>query len=401
MAEYAYRGIDAQGKKVSGFYEATGLEDLEYRLEKQGFHLVSAQLRKQSSSLFASRKIQRRQMIVFYMYLEQMADAGIPILDALVEMRNGEESDAMRKMISSLIDEISAGQVLSGAMLEYPEVFTDLMVNLVKAGEQTGNMSDIFSELKETLIWQDDIARKTKKLMSYPIFVGSIVFCVICFLMIYLVPQLISFIVSMNQEIPLLTRALIVVSDIFVNYWYLIISLPPVIIISIKVTLKKNDRAKYLFDQYKLDIPLFGEAIKKLILSRFSKSFALLYDAGVNVLDCLSISSDTVSNVYLESELYIIREKISNGSGITEAFAEAQLFPPLVLRMMNVGEQTGELGKSLIKISDFYTNDVSDLIEKIQLMIEPAMTVVMGVLLGWIMLAVLGPIYDIISSIQF
>ena len=400
MTEYAYKAIDAKGRKVKGFHEATGPEDLEYRLDNQGFHLISARERKQGYSLFSRRKIQRRQLIVFFMYLEQMASAGIPIIDSLIEMRNSEDSDVLRKLVSSLVDEISAGQVLSGAMLEHPLVFTDLMISLVRAGEETGNMAVVFSELKDTLAWQDDIAKKTKKLMTYPLFVGVIVFCVICFLMIYLVPQLISFISSMGQEIPLLTRALIAVSDVFVNYWFVIIALPPVLFVSFKMLLKRHATSKYLYDRYKLEIPLFGDAIRKLILSRFSKSFALLYDAGISVLDCLAISSDTVSNVYMQRELNEISDKISAGSSIYDAFSSAELFPPLVLRMLNVGEQTGELGKSLSKISEFYNRDVSDLIDKIQLMIEPAMTVIMGVLLGWIMLAVLGPIYDIISSIQ-
>ena len=401
MAEYAYKAIDAKGKKVFGILEANGLDDLEYRLDNQGFHFVSAKIRKQGLALFSRRKITRRQLIVLFMYLEQMAEAGIPILDTLIEMRDSETSDVMRQVLSSLVDDISSGSTLSAAMKEHSEIFSELMINLVKAGEQTGNMGHVFGELKSTIAWQDEIIRKTKKLMTYPLFVGVIVFCVICFLMIYLVPQLVGFIASMNQEIPLLTRALIVVSDFFVDYWLLVILFPPSIFMVIKVSINRNIRARYLFDRYKLKIPLFGDAINKLVLSRFCKSFALLYNAGISVLDCLSISADVIANVYMEEELAEIREEIAAGESLYDAFSSAQIFPPLVLRMLHVGEQTGGLGDSLMRISDFYSRDVSDVIEKIQVMIEPVMTVVMGVLLAWIMMAVLGPIYDIISSIQF
>jgi type IV pilus assembly protein PilC len=334
------------------------------------------------------------------MYLEQMAGAGIPILDALTEMRDNEESPQMRKIISTLVDDISSGQTLSGAMQNHKEIFTDLMINLVTAGEQTGNMAAVFAELKDILSWQDDIVRKTKKLVSYPLFVGSIVLAVICFLMIYLVPQLVNFIISMDQQIPLMTRALLFVSDLFVNYWYLIISSPVLVFIVFQQVLKRSHSTQYWFDRYKLDVPLFGEALSKLELARFSKNFALLYDAGISVLECLKISSNTSSNTYIKRELEAIRQKISSGDSIYEAFSSAQLFPPLVLRMLHVGEQTGALGASLLRISDFYSRDVSELIERIQMMIEPTMTVIMGVLLGWIMLSVLGPIYDIISTIQ-
>lgn len=401
MGEYAYKAIDASGRKVNGNFEASSIDDLEYKLHNQGLHFVNAKERKGGLALFSRRKISRRQLIVLFMYLEQMAEAGIPIIDTLVEMRATESSDSMRQLLSNIIDNISTGFTLSSAMEEHAEVFSELMINLVKAGEQTGNMGEVFGELKSIITWQDEIISKTKKLMAYPLFVGVIVFAVVCFLMIYLVPQLVGFITSMNQDVPFLTRTLILISDFFVNYWLLIVLFPPASYILMKIVLKRNAKSKYIFDRYKLQIPLFGEAINKLILSRFCKSFSLLYNAGISVLDCLSISSDVVENTYMEAEFEDIRIKISEGDSLHDAFASAQLFPPLVLRMLHVGEQTGGLGDSLMRISDFYSRDVTDLIEKIQLMIEPAMTVVMGVILGWIMLAVLGPIYDMISKIQF
>ncbi len=400
MVEYAYRAIDANGKKVRGCHEASGLDELTSRLDSQGFHLLDVKVNKQAFSLFSPRKIERRNLIVLFMYLEQMAAAGIPILDALSEMRDSEESPLMRKILTALVDDISSGQTLSGAMKSHDAIFSELMINLVMAGEQTGNMAVVFAELKDILAWQDDIIRKTKKLVSYPLFVGAIVFAVVCFLMIYLVPQLVSFIISMDQQIPLMTRALLVVSNAFVNFWYVIIGAPLVIFYAVKQTLKHSAAAKYWFDRHKLDLLLFGEAMSKLELARFSKNFALLYDAGISVIECLRISSNTTSNIYIKRELGAIKEKISSGDSIYEAFSGAKLFPPLVLRMLHVGEQTGELGASLRRISEFYNRDVSELIERIQLMIEPTMTVIMGVLLGWIMLSVLGPIYDIISTIQ-
>ncbi len=400
MVEYDYRAIDAKGKKIRGSLQAGGLDELTSRLHSQDIHLLDAKVHKHAFRLFPQRKVERRNLIVFFMYLEQMAGAGIPILDALSEMRDSEASPLMQKVISTLVDDISSGQTLSGAMQNRGDVFSDLMVNLVTAGEQTGNMAVVFAELKDILSWQDDIVRKTKKLISYPLFVGSIVFAVICFLMIYLVPQLVSFIISMDQEIPLMTRALLFVSDLFVNYWYLIVISPLLLAIVLQQALKRSYYVKFWFDRYKLEVPLFGEALSKLELARFSKNFALLYDAGVSVLECLNISSNSSSNVFIKRELDAIKEKISSGDSIYEAFCSAQLFPPLVLRMLHVGEQTGALGASLLRISDFYSRDVSELIERIQMMIEPTMTVIMGLLLGWIMLSVLGPIYDIISAIQ-
>jgi type IV pilus assembly protein PilC len=307
----------------------------------------------------------------------------------------------MREVTAGLVDSISNGKTLSEAMSSHPKIFNDMMIKLIIAGEKTGNMGHIFGELKETLRWQDDIVRKTKKLMMYPLFVGIIVFAVVCFLMIYLVPKLVEFILSMDQDVPMMTKLLIAVSEFFVNYWGAILFAPPILFFAGKFLLKKNPSARYWFDEHKLKVPLLGEAMQKLMLSRFTRNFSLLYDAGISVLDCLKISEETVTNAYLAGELEYIRNTVEEGATIADAFSKGQLFPPLVLRMIQVGETTGGLGQSLTNVSDFYSRDVTDLIDKIQSMIEPFMTVFMGLILGWIMLAVLGPIYDVISTVQF
>ncbi len=401
MAQFAYKAIDRKGKRITGSIAANNIEDLEFRLDKYGHELISAKPAKKHSRLFSGSSIDRRALIVFFIDLEQMAGAGIAIIDALIEMRDSASSYAMQEMTAGLIEGISGGQTLSEAMEEHPRIFNEMTTKLIVAGEQTGNMVHIFGELKDTLRWQDDVINKTRKLLMYPLFVGVIVFSVICFLMIYLVPKLVSFILSMGQDVPLVTRVLIYVSEIFVNYWGFILVAPPILFLVGKQVLKQSVRARYWFDEHKLKIPLMGEALKKIMLSRFTRNFALLYDAGISVLDCLEISKETVTNAYLAGELAYTRQQIEEGASINEAFTKAELFPALVLRMIQVGEVTGGLGKSLANVSDFYTRDVNDLIDKVQAMIEPFMTVFMGLILGWIMLAVLGPIYDTISTIQF
>lgn len=401
MVQYAYKAIDHNGKKVSGHFDATGLDDLESRLDKHGLDLVSASPKGKDWILLFKKGVERRDLIVFFIDLEQMALAGIPIIDSLIEIRDSASTPAMREVTAGLIDGISSGQTLSEAMSGYPKVFNDMMIKLIIAGEQTGNMGHIFGELKETLRWQEDLIRKTKKLMSYPLFVGVIVIAVVCFLMIYLVPKLVDFILSMNQDIPLMTRLLISVSDTFVNHWEMILFMPLILFFGGKMLLKRSQSARYWYDEHKLKIPLLGEAMQKLMLSRFTRNFSLLYEAGISVLDCLKISEQTVTNTYLASELEYIYKQVEEGATIADAFSRGQLFPALVLRMIQVGEMTGGLGQSLSNVSDFYSRDVSDLIDKIQSMIEPFMTVFMGLILGWIMLAVLGPIYDIISTVQF
>lgn len=401
MAQYAYKAIDRKGKPISGLYEASGLEDLEYRLSNNGLDLVTAQPARQSQTLFARKRLTRRDLIVFFIDLEQMATAGIPIIESLAEMRDSIASPTMREILSSLIDAISGGKTLSEAMAAYPKIFNQMTIKLIVAGEKSGNMAHVFKEAKDALRWEDDVVRKTRKLASYPAFVGSVVFAVVCFLMIYLVPKLVTFILSMDQEVPFMTRTLIATSEIFVNHWVAILIAPIVFFIASRQLLKRSQRARLWYDEHKLSVPLLGEAMQKLLLSRFTRNFALLYDAGVSILDCLKISQETVTNTYLASELEYIREQVAEGATLNEAFATARLFPPLVLRMLKVGETTGELGTSITNVSEFYSRDVNELIDRIQAKIEPGMTIFLGLILGWIMLSVLGPIYSVITKIQF
>ncbi len=401
MAQYAYKAIDRKGKSISGLYEASGLEDLEYRLSNNGLDLVTAQPARQSQTLFARKRLTRRDLIVFFIDLEQMATAGIPIIESLAEMRDSIASPTMREILSGLIDAISGGKTLSEAMAAYPKIFNQMTIKLIVAGEKSGNMAHVFKEAKDALRWEDDVVRKTRKLASYPAFVGTVVFAVVCFLMIYLVPKLVTFILSMDQEVPFMTRTLIATSEIFVNHWVAILIAPIVFFIASRQLLKRSRRARLWYDEHKLSVPLLGEAMQKLLLSRFTRNFALLYDAGVSILDCLKISQETVTNTYLAGELEYIREQVAEGATLNEAFATARLFPPLVLRMLKVGETTGELGTSITNVSEFYSRDVNELIDRIQAKIEPGMTIFLGLILGWIMLSVLGPIYSVITKIQF
>ncbi len=400
MTQYAYKAMKPSGQLITGIQEAVNEDELEQLLKKSSMDLISAKQRKQRRFSGSGGKVSRRDLITLYIDLEQMALAEIPITEALAELRDSLEPSRIQEVSAGLVRHIEQGLTLSKAMGRFPDVFDEMSVNLVAAGEAAGELPKVFNELKETITWQDNLIRQTKKLLTYPLFVGLIVFAVVCFLMIYLVPQLISFIVSMGQDIPIHTRVLIAVSDFFVEYWFLVLIAPPLLFYLTHATLQKSTDARRWYDRHKLEIPLVGVTIKKILLARFSRNFAMLYDAGVNLLECLRISQETVTNLYLKDELGTIKTQVEEGSSLHQAFAASTLFPPLVLRMVNVGEQTGNLGKAIMNISTFYNNDVTDGIERIQALIEPTMTVIMGLLLGWIMVSVLGPIYDLVANIQ-
>ena len=399
MATFSYKAVRHDGKRISGSQDALNIYDLESKLEKTGTVLITAKER--SAGLFArKKKITRRDIIDFYIYMEQMLEAGIPIIEALVDFRDALEPTQFKHVINSLISQIESGKSLSDAMAEYGKVFSNLMVELVRVGEMSGELVSIFGELKTSLMWQDELIAKTKKVLMYPMFVGTVVFGVLCFMMIYLVPQMVGFITEMGGELPFHTIALIAVSEFFVEYWYMLLIAPVLLFIVTKLLINKNSKARLLFDKNILQIPWLGPILKKIILARFSTNFALMYRSGIGILDALKITKGVVDNEFVAGEIEFIHSQVTEGAGIADAFSRTELFPPLVMRMIRVGEQTGGIDKSLVNVSYFFNRDVEDSIEKLQSMIEPAMTVVLGVILGWVMMSVLGPIYDLIGGLE-
>jgi type IV pilus assembly protein PilC len=276
-----------------------------------------------------------------------------------------------------------------------------VFVSLIRAGEQTGKLPEVLKSLTESLKWEDELSAQTKKLMMYPAFVGSVVLLVTFFLMIYLVPQMAGFIRNMGQELPLQTRILIEVSAIFVAYWWAILAAPFVLWFGLKFATRGNPAVEYAMDRYKISAPLIGPILRKIILSRFASSFAMMYSSGITVLDAIRSCEEIMGNKPMEQALRSAGQQIAEGKNLTAAFQDLGLFPPLVIRMLRIGENTGALDTALLNVSYFYNREVRESIGRMQAMIEPALTLLLGALLGWVMLSVLGPVYDSISKMKF
>jgi type IV pilus assembly protein PilC len=400
MALYSYKAIDGRGKSLMGQIEAINLIDLELRLQRMGLDLIIGGAAKRRASMFKGA-IGRPDLINFCFHLEQLTAAGVAIIEALTDLRDSVENPRFREVIGGLIESIQGGQNLSSAMGDHTDVFPKVFASLIRAGEETGRMSQVLKSLAENLKWEDELVAQTKKLMIYPAFVGSIVLAVTMFLMIYLVPQMIGFIKGTGQAIPLQTRILIEVSGFFISYWWAVLLAPAVAVAGIKVALARSPAFRYRFDDFRLRMPLLGPIQRKIILSRFASIFAMMYSSGITILDCIKSSEEIAGNLVIQVGLARAGQQIAEGKNVSTAFRDVGLFPPLVIRMLRVGESSGKLDDALLNVSYFYNRDVKDAIGKVEVMIEPAMTVVLGALLGWVMLSVLGPIYDSISKIKF
>jgi type IV pilus assembly protein PilC len=401
VALYSYRAIDSTGKSVAGRIEAVNQFDLEQRLARMELDLVAGAPAGDLSRLLGGGRVTRQDLINFCFHLEQLATAGVPLVEGLTDLRDSLENPRFREVVSGLVEAIQGGRNLSQALADYPNVFSKVFVSLVRSGEQTGKLSEVLKSLTESLKWEDELAAQTKKLAMYPAFVGSIVLIVTFFLMIYLVPQMTGFIRNMGQNIPLQTRILVAVSNFFVDYWWAIIAAPFAAWAGLHFAMRSNPRIAFLIDQYKISMPLLGPILRKIILSRFASSFAMMYSSGITVLDAIRSCEEIVGNRPLEEALRKAGQQIAEGKGLTAAFQDLALFPPLVIRMMRIGEATGKLDTALLNVSYFFNREVRDAIARVQAMIEPALTVFLGAILGWVMLSVLGPVYDAISKMKF
>ena len=400
MAEFTYRAIAPDGKVVTGSQTAETEFEVEKHLAGINLELISIRQQRSSFHYFKKTTIDRREMINFCFYLEQLTQAGIPIVDALTDLKDSMDDCYLRDVVSGLNAKIGEGQTFSEALGAFPRIFGRSFVSLINAGEKSGELSYVLKDLSDSLKWQDELIAQTKKALTLPAFVAFVVFGVVFFLMVYLVPQMMSFVNSMGHELPLHTQALVFVSDIFVNYWYLILMTPIFVILVFSQLLKHNSGVRMWFDTFKLKVWLVGPVLKKIILARFSNYLALLCNSGIPLLKSLEITETISENKAIEQALVDVGQQIADGASLSYAFETVNLFPKLVIRMVNVGENTGDISHALKNVSYFYKRDVDDAIDRIQSLIEPIMTLVLGAIIGWVMLSVLGPVYDLISQIK-
>lgn len=400
METYRYKAVDTAGRAVGGSMDAANLTDLEMRLSRMGLDLVHYRAIKRRAPLFRFKHTSRAELINFSFHLEQLLRAGVPVVDALSDLGSTIDDPSFRDVVAELVEAIEGGKTFSEALAGFPGVFGNVYVSMVRVGEESGRLGEVLADLASMLRWQDEMISYAKRVMIYPLIVLAVVGSVIVFLMIYLVPRLTSFLETMGAELPAHTRALIAVSDFFVAWWYVLVVLAVLTPPAIRYMARNSPRFRYRWDTLKLSVPLFGPLSYKIRLARFSNYFAMMYSSGITVLDALQLSRALMDNVVLERGIRRVQEQIAEGETISEAFANAGLFPPLVVRMMRVGETSGALDDALHNVSYFYTREVRESVERLQPAIQPVLTVILGTLVGWIMLSVIGPIYDAIATLD-
>lgn len=402
MPSFEYKAVDKTGKPVRGGLEAVNEADLELRLRRMNLDLITCKAVDRKVSRFrGGGRITRQDLINFCFDIEQMNRSGIPMLDGLRDLRSSIESPRFREVLTVMIEDMEGGRVLSQCMASHPESFDKVFVSLVGAGEQTGRLPEVFQSLGESLKWQDELASQTKRLLIYPSMVMLVVMAVVLFLLIYLVPQVTGLLKTMGIALPFQTRALIGASNLVLEWWPLIFGIPIIVGIVATVSVARSPRIQYLWDNAKLRLPVVGTILQKIILARFATFFALMYESGITVLDAMRTSEDIVGNRVIADGLQRAGQQISAGASLTECFHNLGIFPPLVIRMLRIGESTGALDVALRNVNYFYTRDVRESVDKALKLLEPSITLGLGLVLALIMWSVLSPVYDVLGKLKF
>jgi len=350
------------------------------------------------------KKIKLRDVIQLFVQLEQMQSAGVPLLDALSDVRDSTEHDGLRDIMSEIFRDVSDGAALSEAMNKHPKVFKPLYISLVEAGEETGDLTASYLQLIKYLKWVDVIQAKIRKATRYPIIVSVVVILTVVFMMSIVVPQIVGFLRFLDLDLPWFTIALIATSDFMVEpqfhffgvpvYGSIIVMVVPVIIFgTVKLLRHSSDAIAYKLDSWWLNAPVVGPLIRKISIARYAQTFGALYASGINVISALENSRATVTNLMMLDAMESVEGHVKAGSALSEAFNASGEFPSLVVRMVKVGEESGNLTPVLDQVSDFYTHDVNEAIEALIEMIQPTLTAILGLIIAWIAAGSLGPIY--------
>lgn len=405
IERYKYRAINLKGRPVRGVIGAANEVDLHNQLQSAGLELVQCAPLERKKGMFDSlsfgKKIKIRDLIQLFLHMEQMQSAGVPLLAALGDIRDTTEHDQLRDVMSEIHRDVSEGSSLSEAMQLHPKVFNNLYVSLVGAGEETGDLTASYRQLIKYLKWVDQMQAKVRKATRYPIIVSVVVVLTVLIMMTIVVPQIVGFIRNIGQDIPWYTSALMATSDFFVNYWWGVLIAPIVIWGVLKLLAKSSDEIAYRLDLWKLNLPVFGPLIRKINIARFSQTFGAMFASGIDVLHSLEAARKTVDNRAIVEALEGVQEQVHAGSPLSEAFNASGEFPSMVVRMLRVGEESGNLTTVLDQVAEFYTNDVDEAIQGLISLIEPFLTLFLGGMIMWIAVAVFGPIYSSFENIDF
>ncbi len=399
MNRYSYKAIKENGQYISGKIMADNPAELTTMLRSTHMELISYKAEKISSGFSFFDKIKTKDLMSIFIHLEQLDKAGVPIVDAISDLKDTADSTKIRNLMQEIHESIKKGSLFSESLAKHPEIFSSVYVGLISAGEKTGKLSQAFASIVDDLKWSSDLKRKAKKATVGPMFGLLVMMAVMGVMMGVVVPKVTGFLVLQSIAMPAATTSLIAFSNFVQEYWILLILALPTLFITLKI-LRKVPEMDVKIDAVKLKIPVIGPIIVKIDSAKFCQFFAMTFRSGLGVIECLDAAGMVLSNAAMKRSILVVKQQVSDGQSLAKAIAYSGLFPALVVRMFKVGEDSGNMSDALQNIQFFYDREINDSIDRLVGMIQPTLTMTMGGMIAWVTIAVFGPIYGSFSNIK-
>ncbi len=409
MTRFAYIASDALNNVVKGKTDLPDKGSVIAALAKQELRPISIRQLKESKSsidfdhLFEATKVRQDHLVAFTRQLSAMVSAGVPLLRSLTSIQKHAEDKALKKILGDVVKDVEGGAPLGDALAKHPDTFNDIYVNMVRAGEAAGILDDILKRLAGQLEKSAAMRKKIKSAMTYPMVLMGITVLAFFGLMLFVVPQIGDILKDLggpDAELPFITLAMLAISGFIVKFWYILFPVLIGIVVALVYYIRKSPKGRRQFDTLILKIPAINTIIRKVSVARFARTFSALMGAGVAVLEALDVTSRAIGNVLYEDALKNAATQVKNGRSLSGTLENNPLFPSIVSQMLAVGEETGQTDTVLIKVADFYEEEVDLAIDGISSIIEPVMIVVMGGMVGVIAASVMMPIAGLSQNIK-
>ncbi len=397
--EYTARNA-ATGQILKGTLDVPSRDDVLKHIKQQKMIVVNVREQpKQLSFSFKRKGVRTRDIVIFTRQFATMINSGLPLVQSLDILAKQTENPALAEVTKQVVFDVESGHTLADAFSKHPKAFTELYVNMVAAGEAGGILDTILLRLATFLEKNDALVRKVKGAMVYPGVIMSVAGIAVSVLLIFVIPTFQKMFASVGMELPLPTRIVIGMSDFLISYWWLLILVVVGIVYALRSYYKTPNGQKQI-DQMMLNAPVLGDLLRKSAVSRFTRTLGTLISSGVSILDGLEITAKTAGNRVIHDAVMESRNSIAGGETIAGPLEKSKVFPPMVISMIAVGEQTGGLDEMLSKIADFYDEEVDVAVSALLSLMEPMMIVVLGVIVGGMVVAMYLPIFDMMNAVQ-
>jgi type IV pilus assembly protein PilC len=394
MPAFMYTARDAKGELKSATLEATSREDAISQLKKQRLNVIKIdeQTKKKKGG-----KVSMRDIVIFTRQFSTMINSGLPLVQAMGILAEQSENPNLREITKQVVFDVESGNTVADALRKHPSAFSDLYVNMVAAGEAGGILDTILMRLAVFMEKNDALVRKVKGAMIYPGVIMTVAAGAIIVLLVFVIPTFQRMFAEVGIPLPLPTRIVIGMSKLLQGYWWAIAGAVVALAYMVKQYYATQD-GKLVIDRLMLKAPVLGDVLRKSAVSRFTRTLGTLIGSGVSILDGLEITAKTSGNRVIQDAIMESRSSIAGGETISAPLKKSQVFPPMVISMINVGEQTGGLDEMLSKIADFYDEEVDAAVSGLLALMEPVMIVFLGVVVGGMVIAMYLPIFDMVNA---